>query len=323
LLDTNALDSYRQERHHLTSPSLDKKMANIAILQSLSVTENPIPPSNDRAQSKIKIASTHANRKWTDTQKDLLMDAFLRGSTKELLLSNINVSLHNLKRGDVVKLCGATASLLYVFTTNLFLINRLISFYLAAWGTKNSCAYRPAERCKYVVLLFGVRSPLLKDWPSNTREAAMLGERGDSNAGKQNCIQKFAYCVWYALLLLSSISVLVGIKQQWTTCCCINGSLDSRRASLDGIQAQLSAKLRQRQRFGHDGDMLGQNLCWNNYWFDDYSASQIHHNQDHIDHQLFDVEEPTGKFARMTTPALLQLCALSSLLSISWCSIRC
>jgi hypothetical protein len=132
LLDTNALDSYRQERHHLTSPSLDKKMANIAILQSLSVTENPIPPSNDRAQSKIKIASTHANRKWTDTQKDLLMDAFLRGSTKELLLSNINVSLHNLKRGDVVKLCGATASLLYVFTTNLFLINRLISFYLAA-----------------------------------------------------------------------------------------------------------------------------------------------------------------------------------------------
>ena len=132
----NAFDScrnHRQERHHLTSPaSLDNKMANIAILKSLSVTENPIPPSNDRAQSKIKIASTHANRKWTDTQKDLLMDAFLRGSTKELLLSNINVSLHNLKRGDVVKLCGATASLLYVFTTNLFLINHLISFYVAA-----------------------------------------------------------------------------------------------------------------------------------------------------------------------------------------------
>ena len=60
----------------------------------------------------------------TDEQKTLLMDAFLRRATEELSLSNTQISFDNLKRGDVVKLCGATASLLYALIpkNNVFTI---------------------------------------------------------------------------------------------------------------------------------------------------------------------------------------------------------
>jgi hypothetical protein len=52
------------------------------------------------------------NRKWTDAQKNIMMETFLRHSIKELKKSNIHVSFDDLHKGDLKKLCDMTAYLL-------------------------------------------------------------------------------------------------------------------------------------------------------------------------------------------------------------------